>query len=226
MASESTNKGWINTWEEGRSPWHRPQVHPMLEKYLDKVIAGRHSCRIFFPLCGKAVDMKWLADKGHTVVGVELSGKGIKQFFQEQNVEYDVSPVENLPDAELYKSKDGKILIYKADLFAVSRDVLGTFGGMWDRGSLVAIDKEDRERYVDLMASLMAPDCNYLLSTFDYDMAVMKGPPHCIPDSEVRRLYADHVNIEILDTRDCMTDRWRDRGHKWMTQSTSLITHK
>lgn len=31
----------------------------MLESNLDKVVAGRTGVRFFFPLCGKAVDMKW-----------------------------------------------------------------------------------------------------------------------------------------------------------------------
>lgn len=31
----------------------------MLEMNIDKVLAGRPGVRFFFPLCGKAVDMKW-----------------------------------------------------------------------------------------------------------------------------------------------------------------------
>lgn len=31
----------------------------MLEMNIDKVLAGRAGVRFFFPLCGKAVDMKW-----------------------------------------------------------------------------------------------------------------------------------------------------------------------
>lgn len=30
----------------------------LLEKYLDVLLSGRSELRIFFPLCGKAVDMK------------------------------------------------------------------------------------------------------------------------------------------------------------------------
>ncbi len=31
----------------------------LLEKNLDKVVCGRKEVRFLFPLCGKAVDMKW-----------------------------------------------------------------------------------------------------------------------------------------------------------------------
>lgn len=34
-------------------------LHRMLEKNLDKVLNGRTGVRFFFPLCGKAIDMKW-----------------------------------------------------------------------------------------------------------------------------------------------------------------------
>uniref|UniRef100_A0A3Q1GT66 Thiopurine S-methyltransferase n=1 Tax=Acanthochromis polyacanthus TaxID=80966 RepID=A0A3Q1GT66_9TELE len=35
-------------------------LHSMLENNIDKVLNGRKGVRFFFPLCGKAVDMKWL----------------------------------------------------------------------------------------------------------------------------------------------------------------------
>lgn len=31
----------------------------LLENNIDKVLAGRTGVHFFFPLCGKAVDMKW-----------------------------------------------------------------------------------------------------------------------------------------------------------------------
>ncbi len=31
----------------------------LLQNNLDKVVCGRKEVRFFFPLCGKAVDMKW-----------------------------------------------------------------------------------------------------------------------------------------------------------------------
>lgn len=37
----------------------------MLEMNIDKVLAGRPGVRFFFPLCGKAVDMKWYVSLRH-----------------------------------------------------------------------------------------------------------------------------------------------------------------
>ena len=43
-----------------------------------------------------------LADKGHVVVGAELSSLAIEDFFKENNVEYTSSPVAGLKDTDLY----------------------------------------------------------------------------------------------------------------------------
>uniref|UniRef100_A0A3Q2CGL9 Thiopurine S-methyltransferase, tandem duplicate 1 n=1 Tax=Cyprinodon variegatus TaxID=28743 RepID=A0A3Q2CGL9_CYPVA len=82
---------WEQRWQENRTGFHQLEVHKMLQNNYDKVVNGRSGVRFFFPLCGKAVDMKWLADLGHSVVGVEISEMAIRQFFQENNLTYSES---------------------------------------------------------------------------------------------------------------------------------------
>lgn len=52
-----------------------------------------------FPFC---VNPR-LADMGHSVVGVEISEKAIKEFFGENNLTYSEEPVSGLPEAKVYK---------------------------------------------------------------------------------------------------------------------------
>jgi hypothetical protein len=40
-----------------------------------------HGHRVWVPLCGKSVDVTWLAVSGHRVLGVELSGVAIDLLF-------------------------------------------------------------------------------------------------------------------------------------------------
>lgn len=40
----------------------------LLESNIEKVLAGRTGVRFFFPLCGKAVDMKWYVKVFHRTV--------------------------------------------------------------------------------------------------------------------------------------------------------------
>lgn len=44
-----------------------------------------------------------LADMGHSVVGVEISEKAIKQFFEENNMTYNEEPVPAIPGVKVFK---------------------------------------------------------------------------------------------------------------------------
>merc|ERR1712137_1006755 len=60
----------------------------MLTKHVDRLTQKRDKQRIFVPLCGKSIDMKWLADRGHEVIGNEAVDEGCRLFFEEQRIPY------------------------------------------------------------------------------------------------------------------------------------------
>ncbi|KAM6959465.1 putative thiopurine S-methyltransferase [Aplochiton taeniatus] len=217
---------WQERWQEDQIGFHQPQVHKMLEGNLEKVLAGRTGVRFFFPLCGKAVDMKWLADQGHSVVGVEISEKAIKQFFDENNMTYSESAVPALPGAKVYRSTEGNVSLYQCDLFNFSSSVGGKFGGIWDRGSMVAINPVDRQKYAALIISLMAKDCRYLLDTMLYNPELYKGPPFFVPNEQVQSLFGQSCDIELLQSIDALNDRQRAWGLDYLTENVHLITLK
>ncbi|KAM9340132.1 putative thiopurine S-methyltransferase [Symphorus nematophorus] len=217
---------WEQRWQEERIGFHQRQVHKMLESHIDKVLAGRTGVRFFFPLCGKAVDMKWLADMGHSVVGVEISEMAIKAFFEESNMTYSEEPVPAIPGAKVYKSSEKNISLYQCDLYNFSSSIEGQFGAIWDRGSLVAINPGDREKYAALIISLMAKDCRYLLDTLLYNPELYAGPPFFVPDEQVQSLFGSSCDIELLQSVDALTDRQRDWGLDFFTENVHLITPK
>ncbi|XP_041932900.1 putative thiopurine S-methyltransferase [Alosa pseudoharengus] len=217
---------WEDRWQTGRTGFHQPQVHKLLENNLDKVLCGRNEVRFFFPLCGKAVDMKWLADKGHSVVGVEISEKAIKQFFEEHKLTYSEESVPAIPGAKVFKSSNGKISLYQCDLYKFSSDVVGQFGGIWDRGSLVAINPCDREKYATLILSLMDKNCRYLLDTLLYNPELYKGPPFLVSDEDVKNLFGKTCDIAFLQSEDAFMDRHKDWGLDYLTEKVHLLTLK
>ncbi|KAM7384541.1 hypothetical protein PAMA_011753 [Pampus argenteus] len=217
---------WEDRWQEDRTGFHLPHVHKMLENNIDKVLAGRTGVRFFFPLCGKAVDMKWLADMGHSVVGVEIAEKAIQQFFEENNMTYSVEPVAAIPGAKVYKSSEKNISLYQCDLYNFSSSIEGQFGAIWDRGSLVAINPRDREKYAALIISLMASDCRYLLDTLLYNPNLYNGPPFFVPDEQVIGLFGESCDIELLQSVDSLTDRQRGWGLDYLTENVHLVTPK
>nr|XP_020453192.1 thiopurine S-methyltransferase [Monopterus albus] len=221
-----TLEKWEKNWQEDKIGFHQPHVNKVLENNIHKVLAGRTGVSFFFPLCGKAVDMKWLADMGHSVVGVEISEKAIKQFFEENNLTYSEEPVPAIPGMKVYKSSEKNISLYKCDLFNFSSSIRGQFGAIWDRGSLVAINPRDREKYSSLLTSLMAKDCRYLVATLLYNPELYKGPPFLVPDEQIHSLFGNSCDIELLQSEDAMTDRQRDWGLDYFTEHVHLITLK
>ncbi|KAM9385031.1 putative thiopurine S-methyltransferase [Pholidichthys leucotaenia] len=189
---------WIDGWDKGDIGFHQPNVHNMMETHLDKVLNGRKGVRFFFPLCGKAIDMKWLADKGHSVVGVEISEKGIREFFEENNLKYSEEAVSAIPEAKVFRSAEKNISLYQCDLFSFSSSIEGQFGAIWDRGSFGSINLKDHTKYIPLIKSLMAKDCTYLLVTFLYDRTKRKGPPFSFSKEQVQNLFGDCCNVELL----------------------------
>ena len=217
--------GWNERWKNQQIGFHKSHIHQMLEKYVDKLINNRQNLRIFIPLCGKTLDIKWLYDQGHTLVGVEGSEMALQQFFEEQSLEYTSETVDTIR-GKLYKSKDGRIRLYCCDIYMFNKDIEGQFDGIWDRGSFVAINRQDREKYSILMLSLMAPNCQYLLDTFDYNEKLYAGPPHYVPVEQILSLYGGKCNIEQLDIVDCLEEKHIGWGLDYMNERLHLLTLK
>ena len=51
---------WDQRWQAEDAPWHKTSVNRFLQDYFNRVSEIKDgSCRIFVPLCGKTLDMKW-----------------------------------------------------------------------------------------------------------------------------------------------------------------------
>ncbi|NXU90211.1 TPMT methyltransferase, partial [Xiphorhynchus elegans] len=144
-----TEEEWLQKWETGNIGFHKEQRHPLLQKHLDVLLNGRSGLRIFFPLCGKAVEMKWLADMGHSVVGVEVSEQALKDFFSEHSLPYYEEPVPEISGGKIFQSTSGNISLYCCSIYDLSSSIVGKFDGVWDRGALVAVNPRDRQRSVN-----------------------------------------------------------------------------
>ncbi|OWF41047.1 thiopurine S-methyltransferase [Mizuhopecten yessoensis] len=197
MASDHI-QGWLNNWEDNCTPWQMTGVHEGLERYY-KMLTNKSSVqnKIFIPLCGKSVDIKWLADRGIEVVGVEASEKGLKEFFTEQNIEYSKETASSVKGT-LFRSHDNKIRLYCCDIFDFSAKVESGFSGVWDRGSMEAIGPGDRKKYVDLMRTLIGPETGYLTEIVERDLG--KGPPFCIPIDELEAVFGPGCKVTKLMT--------------------------
>ncbi|KAF6111999.1 thiopurine S-methyltransferase [Phyllostomus discolor] len=221
-----TLEEWQEKWVDHKIAFHQEQGHQLLKKHLDNFLKGESGLRVFFPLCGKAVEMKWFADRGHSVVGVEISELGIREFFTEQNLSYTEEPIVAIPGAKVFKSSSGNISLYCCNLFDLPRANIGKFDRIWDRGSLVAINPGDRKRYADIMLSLMRKGFQYLLSVFSYDPTKHAGPPFYVSDAEIKRLFGAVCSSRCLEQADVFEERHRSWGIDSLIENLYLLTEK
>lgn len=221
-----TLQEWKEKWENHNIGFHQEQGHQLLKKHLDTFLKGETGLRVFFPLCGKAVEMKWFADQGHHVVGVEISELGIREFFTEQNISYSEEPIGEIPGAKVFKSSSGNISLYCCSLFDLPRAPIGKFDRIWDRGALVAVNPGDRKRYTDIMLSLTRKGFQYLLAVLSYDPTKHAGPPFYVPDAEVRKLFGSVCTIRSLEKVDVMEERHKSWGINSLVEELYLLTQK
>ncbi|XP_035150705.2 thiopurine S-methyltransferase isoform X5 [Callithrix jacchus] len=109
------------------------------------------------------------ADRGHSVIGVEISELAIREFFTEQNLSYSEEPITEIPGAKVFKSSSGNISLYCCSIFDLPRTNIGKFDRIWDRGALVAINPGDRKCYAEIMSFLLGKKFQYLMCVLSYD---------------------------------------------------------
>jgi thiopurine S-methyltransferase len=181
---------WRSRWQEGRTRFHEGRPNAYLSKHADWL---RECRRVLVPLCGKAVDLAFLAGRDHDVVGVELVEDAVRQFF----VEHQIKPTLEARDGFTIYSA-GAITIYAGDFFATTRDLLGAIDGIYDRAALIALPPELRARYVPHLRALAPAASRELLITLEYPAGTFEGPPFSVEEAEVRTRFAD-ADVQLID---------------------------
>ena len=156
------------------------------------------------PLCGKSLDLLWLAHQGHEVLGIELSEKAVEDFFAEHQFDPDIS--EQGP-FKVYRA--GSIELWCGDFFELTAGDVADCSGLYDRAALIALPPEMRAQYAAHLIRILPKDSLGLLITLDYDQAQMDGPPFAVLDDEVQRLFGDVWALKILEDQDVLGESWK-----------------
>ena len=189
---------WHNRWANQLIGFHQQQVNPYLQQYWP-VLGLAPDARVLVPLCGKSLDMAWLAAQGHGVLGVELSERAVSDFFTEHGLEPQVS---QQGEFRVYRSEG--IELWCGDFFALTPADAAGCTGLYDRAAIIALPAPMRERYVALLQALLPSPCQGLLITLDYDQAVTEGPPFAVLDDEVQRLFGAQWQVSSLAVDDVL----------------------
>ena len=194
---------WHQRWDEGRIGFHRTLANPALTEHWSK-LQLETSSHVLVPLCGKSIDMHWLAEQGHFVNGVEFVEKAVQQFFADWSKE----PIQSSrDDGEKFVAEN--INVYLADFFNVQPDE-APFSAWYDRAALVALPPSLRVQYVEQLRKLTLPGAKGLMVTFDYPKEEMQGPPFALSDEDVEHFFGPFFEIERLQFTDLTEEEDRD----------------
>ena len=185
---------WLDRWKKGTTGWHRSDINPQLIENINQLTKAKPQ-KIFVPLCGASLDMKYLIDQGFHVVGVELSPLAIDRFFKENQIEHKVSKVE---DFDLYEGKN--IDIYCGDFFKLKKNYLNGAICVYDRAALIALNPDLQKKYVGHLKEILPNSAKILLLTMFYPQIEMEGPPYSVGDDKVEVLFSEFKEIKKISS--------------------------
>ncbi|QYJ85740.1 thiopurine S-methyltransferase [Shewanella mesophila] len=213
---------WHEKWASQQIGFHLGEVNPLLVDNWDalNVTTG---AKVFVPLCGKSLDICFLAERGLDVVGCELSQTAVEQFFSDNQLDVDAQA---LTDHTLYRTE--QVAIYQGDLFTLPAHLLEGISAFYDRAALIAWPDEMRRQYVLQLAKLLPPKSLGLLITLDYPQETLNGPPFAVSNDWVMDHMSEHFEIELLHTEDVLADnpRFVKKQVPWLTESVYRLTRR
>ena len=210
---------WNQRWQDNKIAFHQGRVNPMLDAHVGQ-LALESGARVFVPLCGKAVDMRWLIDQGYQVVGVELSSIAVRDFFEEQSITWQEREVDGFTVYE-----GDYVTLWCGDFFSMTRETLGDIAAVYDRAALIALPDEMRSRYVDSLLHIVGPETPILLLTYEYPESETEGPPFSVGVDEVYRRFDNRRSVTVLESRNMLEQEHalRERGVTRLTEHAFLI---
>jgi thiopurine S-methyltransferase len=197
---------WHERWRAGQIGFHQPAVDKQLTRYWPELGIPRHG-RVFVPLCGKSLDLLWLRERGHSVVGVELSAVALESFCMEHGI---LARRRTIAGFDIYEAAN--LQLYCGDFFALSPEVLGSISAVYDRAALISWQPELQAAYVEHINALTSPGAQTLLITLEYPQAQMKGPPFSVSADDINRWYGRNHSIRELSRQDILANETRHRS--------------
>ena len=208
---------WHNRWKTQQIGWHRAAYNDLLTKHWDSIEAPEGG-EILVPLCGKSLDMLWLADQGYTVAGLEMVEEAIDAFVSENRLD-----VNNERVGDHIKHSSHPFTVFQGDFFKLPEGTV-LADAWYDRAAMIAVPIGSRSAYVDQIRKLTKPDAVGLLITFAYPQDEMEGPPFALHDDHVVELFSDGFDVECLEHLDLGDEK--DRGLSSVTSSVFKITRR
>ena len=193
---------WQQRWEQRQIGFHEGRPNALLERHILRVAECK---RVYVPLCGKAVDLAYLAGRGHEVLGSEVVREAVLELFKDLGLraeETALGPFRRhaAVEAPTDRPARGSIVVLEGDAFQLGLEHTGgAVDAIYDRAALVALDPKTRRAYADALTRVLRPSGFLFLIAFDYPQDMVDGPPWALPTTDVHALFADRFTIELLE---------------------------
>jgi len=188
-------------YTEGEDVWTKQEGDKTLLKFHDILTNGKTGLDILVPMCGETKILLHLAEKGHRVVGIEWSQVAVRQFLEENKLEYTTQLCKiGGTDIPVYKVKDKAVTVYCGDFFAFKEHNMGPFDCVFDHGALACFSFQAGERlaYAEIINSVTKPGGRIPQSIFDYEHTEHPMVPFALTEAELVILYEEDFDIKLL----------------------------
>ncbi len=190
---------WHERWALGEIGFHRPEPHWALDAHWSAV-SHDPEARVLVPLCGKSVDLHWLAARHRHVTGVELDASALAAFLAEwPGGETPAARWDTLSRGHRWTRINGLTLV-AGDFFSYASEQ--PFDVFYDRAALIALPPSMRPAYLTHLHGLVAPGGSGLVVTFEYEQNQMDGPPFSVTSQEISQ--SAGWASEVLTRRDVL----------------------
>ena len=151
--------------------------------------------------------MAWLAARGHTIFGVELSPIAVRDFFASQQL----TPVMHETGYGQHHVA-GPYELVVGDAFALDAQALAGCLAVYDRAALIALPPALRTRYLHALYAALPAGCRGLLVSLEYPQAQKDGPPFSVEEAEIRAGLAPDWHVDLLERRDILAEEAASSG--------------
>lgn len=214
---------WIKRWENGEIGFHLPVSNPLLEKHFSHCSLTSDT-QIIVPLCGKSLDLLWLAQLGnHTIHGIEICQIAVNDFFSENKLKFD-----SKNEANFQVHTSSNINISCGDFFQFKLTAAHAPVVIYDRASMVALPLHLRKKYHQKLHDLTKLGDQIFLCTFVYPQERLSGPPFSVSNDEIDEHYSQHFDIQKIYTGDVspLSPKFIKNGVEQVSENVLLLTRK
>lgn len=211
---------WHRCWENNTIGFHQETVHPFLIEHLAQRIKTTDK-RVFVPLCGKTLDMYWLAEK-LDVVGAELSDVACRDFFADQQI---VPQQDKVGKFTRFHVKN--IELWQGDFFHLAAEQFPQFDWIYDRAAIIALPVSLQKQYVEHLTRFLGTSTQLMLISLEFPEHELSGPPFPVFRQDIEHLF-DGFDIQCIGQRELPNKQFAQRTFNvsYLTERVYIIQQK